>query len=248
MNKAPLPPEEMIKYIESPTVKAIAQDWKNSELHWDDYVAVKKKELSPKFQILSFKHRTTNKILSLTDNKRYSAGPNAIGNPKQWFLDASEIYAIYSVKRLSDEVVFTIGDYVYKVEPNYAMPIAMFTTSLNQLVVWADNHGIDIFEAKIATKILTTEDGTDVYNPSRVIHCVNRSILNVVACSAYRVKTMYSSVYYLYFDSVDKAHDYIASRQRVISIHELEKLTIYPGSIQLSTIIDYINKKEEANG
>lgn len=119
------------------------------------------------YQILAIKDSINNDVFTLRENGEY-----VVTSIKQWnnrkdiLYDASFFfkdsrYVIYSVKRLSDNKVFTIGDRIIVGTKNYDVKYACYSKMgasfiIQSFILDKDTHGLD---APIGIYVQDTKDG-----------------------------------------------------------------------------------------
>jgi hypothetical protein len=132
------------------------------------------------------------------------------------YKENSEVIKIHSVKRLSDDVIFSIGD-----TTNGGI-IKEFSIHGSKLQLKVDGLiFLDDFLVK-KTKIFTSEDGVDIYEGDVVtwLHGDNMSIANIGKAHS----SMYKHL--KYFSTKEKAEEYINFRKPCLSINDIKSISV----------------------
>jgi hypothetical protein len=178
------------------------------------------------YEILSFKcndFRSTF-VWNITDDKKYHSG---VINDKNWSLDEmldskNEMY-IYSIKRLSDGEIFTIGD---KLE--YNMIIKKFKI---QNFGFGDKMTAEDEEPrrflnelkKIKKPLFTTEDGVDIFEDEQ--HFTVDYDFNCIKTKRI-TKPLDNDIK---FSTKEKAEEYILMNKPCLSLKEIKETTTIKG-------------------
>ena len=195
------------------------------------------------YEILSFKHNCGG-VFSKSyskDNSKFSQVPEGDEYSEENLLK-DKTFEIYSVKRLSDGEVFSIGDKItgtysinenLKVGPGY-VTIKSFdiinerylrvghTTGISNI---NSNYKVFYRWAKYIekTKLFTTEDGVDIFEGDYCSH-VNITDLTKRTRTSYNTGGSYSPKSTKYFSTEEKAEEYIIMNKPCLSINDLLKL------------------------
>lgn len=138
-------------------------------------------------------------------------------------------YAIHSVKRLSDGEIFIIGDYVEN-PVGQRFKISEFYLDCNKEKMLCNGLGtgaghVGIHKIKKVKKILTTEDGVDVFSGDEVI-AVN--VDNLIIHAKTPLKTGESVKYgnYKYFHHLKNAEEFVLINTPCLSIADIQDVYV----------------------
>lgn len=141
-------------------------------------------------------------------------------------------FDIYSVKRLSDNTVFTVGDTIFS---NDFKPTKLEKITIRDnggIAMWGKYHSNMLGEIELASCIIkkplfTTEDGVDIYE-SNTYYFIS---INWKTCYKFIIHEGYAQKGYLcgeqvkdfiYFSSKEKAEEYIIMNKPCLSINDLK--------------------------
>ena len=159
-------------------------------------------------------------ILSLIASERHpqhKKGSKFLHNKDYGFKNMypTEFWDIYSVKRISDNKIFTIGD-------SYEDLI------IEKMFMSVDNNIITTYKPKAKQPLFTTEDGVDIFEGDLVV-CFDKDSFCI------RNKTYLFKEYdkndrtYLFFSTKEKAEEYILMNKPVLSLKEIKETTTIKG-------------------
>lgn len=208
--------------LENDTIDAYPEFWK--EVEEKDY------------EILSFIDKENKNIFN---DIRYSTnGTQKLYYPNKsnsWVNETSPIgeYPIYSVKRLSDGEIFTIGDRVAMNkhwERNTSCIIKSFgirsDNKLSFIIRQDDKIQSDYFLCdelyKVKQPLFTTEDGVDIVYNYEIIFALDESKFTFMSKKAVNYKNQYGYLHYFKAFSTEKAaEDYIFKNKPVLSYNDV---------------------------
>lgn len=135
--------------------------------------------------------------------------------------------SIHSVKRLSDEEIFTVGDEItYNNLIGYSQPIKSieivendgikFDVTLGYIYLTLEN--CKAFHSK--KKLFTTEDGIDVYVEDIIFH-TNRNLTYPIYKTTAIPSDTGSNKDFIYFSTREKAEEYIIYNKPCLSLKDL---------------------------
>lgn len=175
------------------------------------------------YEILSFKDKCSTRILILKNNmyrdgNMYLSFDKLINNTRYW--------QIHSVKRLSDDEVFTIGD---KLETGIIKKFYLPDNIQKEITIHVTKDDEDTYlsEAKhIKQPLFTTEDGVDIFEDDTFV-IVNKFDL-YICNSNVTSKEIYNKIWdgsdgYLQFSTKEKAEEYILMNKPCLSLNDIFK-------------------------
>lgn len=200
------------------------------------------------YEILSFKGVLTGMIYHLTDNKLYKPHSGAGCSLKEALVSDSDLN-IYSVKRLSDGEIFTIGDNI-KHKNNVTYPVGIITclhivssvifVTINDRIKGFDTN-ISLVEQYKQQPLFTTEDDVDIYNLNRVWYLrQNNLIINEIYDVLATNKSKDTN--HLYFSTKEAAEEYILMNKPCLSIKEITPIF---GQMHLDNSITVLDRMTE---
>ena len=165
-------------------------------------------------------------------------------------------FTIHSVRRLSDNEVFTVGDKVkvdfkstikgFKIDKTYIQPgISVFT---NGYIV-DDFNNCCLSYIQKDTPIFTTHDGVDIYETDNFV-IINKNSLELVDDGKLKSISYIQKRYriwdgsdgYLQFSTKEVAIDYIIMNKPCLSIKDITEST----NFKFQTVIEELKKKVKA--
>lgn len=145
-------------------------------------------------------------------------------------LKGGEHCHIYSIKRLSDGEIFTIGDNVVNVAKETITKIKSFSTepcscTLGRLCVFYEDGSFDYFYDVQKSKpvLFTTEDGVDIFENNTSIFHVDKA-LNIKFIKHKDFKVISQNV--KYFSTKEKAEEYVILNKPCLSIKDIQSIYI----------------------
>lgn len=232
-------------------------DWYKFALKYnaENYVNQNKKE----YKILSFKGtrgiylRNGNKdIWELNDVPQ-------IDRTEKHYLNNPNTYQVYSVKRLSDGEVFTIGDKITgKSQYNCIINSIELNPNCNQIMFNRLDEGIDLINAKhIKQPLFTTEDGIDIFESSDIFYYVKFTQYNMTIGKPFEIVRgthptfKYEPQYEKYFSTKEAAEEYIIMNKPCLSVNDVEHWikkhrTLDENSIAIVDLIKKLKKIVES--
>ena len=145
---------------------------------------------------------------------------------------------IYSVKRLSDGEIFTIGDIIdTKVDDKYKQEILEINLRINynllkDKLIFKTKAGYVVINIAVKNKqpLFTTEDGVDIFEGDN-IYWVNINTFEKINCNKYNddlgeisIKSLLSKKYEckaIAFSTKEKAEEYILMNKSVLSLNDI---------------------------
>lgn len=150
--------------------------------------------------------------------------------------------SIYSVKRLSDGIIFTINDLVKNYFPTHDH-IKSINLIDNEVIIKFEKGSVKLCNAiKIIPKqkLFTTEDGVDVFEGNKYYYIYQNQIFDRIAVDA-----KYASLKGYYFSAKGVAEEYILLNKQCLSLQELLDRSIEtndPDDSSFELYIDDIKK------
>lgn len=145
-----------------------SNDYAAEQYHLTEFVNMKKREKrSPEYEVLSYRSKLTDLIISV-----------AAHQPDQ---PISPLYAIHSVRRLSDGEVFELGKNVQHVDGHYSAVITEFylpSDERGEMWFYCDGQKDTVKNLNNFTNLptpkplFTTEDGVDLFSISDTVYGV----------------------------------------------------------------------------
>jgi len=134
---------------------------------------------------------------------------------------------IYSVKRLSDDVEFKIGDkYILRYNKGAVVsPIKNFVNCSDDIIIYTEHGDMIYFDCwtniSINEKVLTTEDGVDVYEGNKIF------ALSSVDTPVYTIsvpnKKEYLNPLNKYFSTEESAKEYSIMNTPLLTLQEIKE-------------------------
>lgn len=172
--------------------------------------------IEPTYKILSFRSLQSFKAGHIVEMKRNSYGPER-------YLKDSDYWEVHSVKRLSDDEVFTIGDNTNKgvIESfrNYDNVMHCSCKVKNEIIYFNGNINKLSHSKK---PLFTTEDDVDIYEGDK---CFGVEIINnykltkKLTCI---IQPTHPRRHCLYFSTKKAAEEYILFNKPCLSIKDVE--------------------------
>ena len=148
---------------------------------------------------------------------------------------------IYSVERLSDGEVFTVGDKVKVYQHGSTKTITEIIINVNSLVIegiWLrlDSGSCHMTHAiKVENPISLTHDGKDIF-PEDIVWYVNKENFYHDYIKAYP-EVKFNSDIRAYFLTEEEAKEYIIENKPALSIKEFWEITTMSGSNRVKSIV-----------
>lgn len=219
-------------YPGSPYINSVFQLYKHYKGDYHKHPEFWEEIIEKNYEILSFKHLNLNIFVKIISNDcyYYDDKPFYYEGIDQSFtlkklVDHPE-WNIHSVKRLSDNVVFTIGD---KVQDSLTDNLTDF--KIQEIVYF--NEGVKIIcNAKSGTtmplntirhikkQLFTTEDGIDVFE-NDYITTIHKEDLRILSEGNFVGPFGRKSENYLYFSTLEKAKEYVLMNKPCLSINDI---------------------------
>lgn len=216
-------------------VMEFAIKWLNQSVDWaikHDYAAAPSpiqielqqfkasKQLKQDWEIISLKN--DGDIYKLIVDQTYMSGAHTVS--LKWALENK--FQIHSVKRLSDETIFTIGDKVS--DTTYSVNL-----SITDFVI--DNACLRIQCRPLASKwhineiqkvqsLFTTEDGCPAYENYKVALLSTDNWLISYPVTAPQIPFKGDHNQFKYFSTIEKAEEWVYLNKKSISINDLKEL------------------------
>ena len=138
----------------------------------------------------------------------------------------SSFKTIKSVKRLSDNTIFSIGDKIKCINSRVNKPEAIIKIELNKegtpclFTNTFCNNGVNIFKAIKCEKILTTEDGVEIFENDAVF-CVDNAFSDPFKSNGLAIRNSPNSRNnYKYFSTKNAAEEYVKSNKGPLFVTE----------------------------
>lgn len=201
------------------------------------------------YQILSFKQNSGITELWKVDTIRGSGYWSREGYMTTPYTTAeilsNKLYAIHSVKRLSDGEVFTIGDAI-KERTTQTAYIIRFEITAYTLVAIIDSGSMRVMDSwrKVVTKtpLFKTEDGVDIYEGDKItiVNTKDFRISNTDIPENHirgHCRVWDGSDGYLQFSSKQAAEEYIILNKPCLSLMDLKKAGYISASQTLKQLV-----------
>ena len=164
-----------------------------------------------------------------------------LSDSHQFYID--ERCKIYSIKRISDNSIFTIGDDVLSKTcgvPNKILSIEIIN---NKIRLCPRNSFYNLEDIKkVKQKLFTTEDGINIFEGDNVNWvCDNYEYFNTINIDKTHCNLIngYSKGIYKIFSTKEKAEEYILMNKPVLSLNDIKNCRI-----KNSKLISRIKLKE----
>ncbi len=139
-----------------------------------------------------------------------------------------ETYGIKSVKRLSDNVVFTIGDSIKTGEiKKFYLPSGI----QKEVTLWVTMSDEDTYLSEATHKpkpLFTTEDGVDIFEGNSYVKLNSHTSWDIV--TGFISEGAHGSYTGLKFSTKEKAEEYVLMNKPCLSINDVLGKTKYPGN------------------
>lgn len=152
------------------------------------------------------------------------------------------LFLIYSIKRLSDNEIFTIGDKI-TVKGNKKLGII----SIDILRDWSDGYfgdadiALENFIKVIEKPLFTTTDGVDIFKGDKYYNLDYYYNLKLIK-NASMIKPSFDIS--KYFSTKEKAEEYIIYNKSVLSLNDLIKLDVSKdGEVYIDEVEKLIKQK-----
>jgi len=181
------------------------------------------------YEILSFKDLHSSRILKLSPNKQYYQDGNMY-LPIEKLLPNIKNWKIYSVKRLSDDEIFTIGDIIYKTFPIVEFEIHDKENTILVSSYLGKKYSSGIYNERLENlkkikkplfTLFTTEDGVNIFEGDTYFS-VNKKYWRVEepenTCKI-NYETYHKNQYN--FSTKEKAEEYILMNKPLLSLSDV---------------------------
>ena len=157
-------------------------------------------------------------ILSLVASERnpqHKKGSKFLHNKDYKFKNMypTEFWDIYSVKRISDNKIFTIGDFYEDL-------------IIEKMFMSVAGDILTTYKPKVKQPLFTTEDGVDIFEGD-YSYGVHNSKFDIVAIK--HVNTVYVTDNFIEFSTKEKAEEYILMNKPCLSLKEIKETTTIKG-------------------
>ena len=200
-----------IGYISSPNplVKDKAHYWNGNWFNPKNYPEFWQEVVEKDYEILS--------LIASERHPQHKKGSKFLHNKDYGFKNMypTEFWDIYSVKRISDNKIFTIGD-------SYEDLI------IEKMFMSVDNNIITTYKPKAKQPLFTTEDGVDIFDGNKYFICT-ASLGNCINNEGIVGKFFKTNPNYKYFSTKEKAEEYILMNKPVLSLKEIKETTTIKG-------------------
>jgi hypothetical protein len=223
IKKLPFENSPEIGYISKPTPeKDGTHYWNHNWFNPKEYPEYWEKVAEKDYEIIAVRYQHNNNIY-IWDSKQFCCDGGVIDlscvlkGYVGTFKDGYKIY-IYTVKRLSDGIVFTVGDRVKQsnVKHNNIFTITGFEMDVNNEHLLAiGNGGIKLKKIEhYKAPLFTTEDGVDIYEGERVY--IVETAFNIVYSG-----NLYWKPIGVTFSNKQAAEEYVLMNKPCLSIKEI---------------------------
>ena len=179
-------------------------------------------------------------ILSLVaseKNPQHKKGSKFLHNKDYKFknMHPTEFWDIYSVKRISDNKIFTIGDFYEDL-------------IIEKMFMSVDGNILTKYKPKIKEPIFQTEDGVDIFEADN-IYWVNINTFEKINCNKYNddlgeisIKSLLSKKYEckaIAFSTKEKAEEFILLNKPCLSVNDIKNTfpRIFDGEKELIKLV-----------
>lgn len=171
----------------------------------------------------------------------------------------AEKYKIHSVKRLSDDEIFTIGDRINNENYSHSLDeIILYNNEIllqHNFATWKTSHNLKDVQ-KYKQLLFTTEDGVDIFEDDS-IYWVNINTFEKVNCNKYNddlgeisIKSLLSKKYEckaVGFSTKEKAEEYILMNKPCLSLNDILSLEILESNSDIELLENLIKLKIKYN-
>lgn len=224
------------------------------------------------YEILSFKADCSGiTLLELHDDQKYAYKKGSNYQNKGFLTEnqclKDSYYSIYSVKRLSDGEIFTIGDnldrecikYNLDRNQNKISLIKIVTNPPSQVIAnitdkfqtkdllmfstLGHNTNLNVLlkdAKKLKTPLFITEDSVDIFEGDCFIGI--DKYWNVYNCNTSSQVVKNNAENWIYYSTKEKAEEYIIMNKPCLNIRELQNFKIF-NSNQMNTLIQNVKNK-----
>jgi hypothetical protein len=150
------------RLLENPIVKELAEAYKAAgDLSWNEFIL--KKKVWP-YTILAFRSKKYGTIWSKNSEGKFDNSSNSTVSPEHWFLTdyAKDYYEIYSVRRNSDGIIFTIDNRI-STDTSHSIVVKGFIINSGDMIIRTSLGSVRMGLASKAVSILTTYEGIAKY-------------------------------------------------------------------------------------
>ena len=202
------------------TIDNLENDWiENYPEFWEEVV-------EKDYEILS--------LVASERNPQHKKGSKFLHNKDYGFKNMypTEFWDIYSVKRISDNKIFTIGDFYEDL-------------IIEKMVMSVDNNILTTYKPKIKKPIFKTEDGVDIYESDDNTNGNGKRLYQVALCNSEDFWNDEIKPYdlvilnnhsmrgnkedFLTFSTKEKAKEYILLNKPCLSLKEIKETTTIKG-------------------
>ncbi len=142
-----------------------------------------------------------------------------LSDSHQFYID--ERCKIYSIKRISDNSIFTIGDDVLSKTCSVPNKILSIEIINNKIRLYPRNSFYNLEDVcKAKQKLFTTEDGVDIFENSSEFYWLDKG-LNIKNSGHTTIYTNIPNT--LYFSTKEKAEEYILYNKPCLSLNDIFK-------------------------
>lgn len=221
-----------------PMANAVSAKYIENTNDWVEITKVQPKE----WEITAFRSILKGYIWELNKNGYYQTS-NSVQNDLDSMLTKGFTCVktgnveIYSIRRLSDNVEFKIGDVLVSGCGKQKI-IAISIDKYNEKNIWlhyfTDKYSQCTYrlnEVKKAEKLFTTEDGIDIFeeNPYTYVHLHSWHIDHAIANKTFNSINC-KSAYSKYFSTKEAAEEYVLINKPCLSINDLKGIFDYFGN------------------
>ena len=208
-------------------------DIKNNPEYWEE---VAEKD----YEILSFISSVPFKNGHIVHHKQ-----NNFDRRIETYLKDPE-WRIYSVKRLSDYEVFTVGDFVKEIITGQCKGWEIKEFSLKDNRCFTAGVNINNVE-KLREALFITEDGIEIFKRDEVTF-VRKADLRITGTTLTTNIDKEERIWdgsdgYLQFSTKEAAEEYILMNKPCLSITDIINITYSPSETKISTIINKLKEK-----
>ena len=186
--------------------------------------------IEKEYEILSFKQNSGIKELWLNDGRgwartNYNTGKRYTRPYSTEEILEHKMYSIYSVKRLSDGEIFTVGDKVSLQGIDNYSNIITLTVYGNNISINGYINSIQYYK-KQKQLLFTTEDDVDIFDGDNYFVVDTNRYIN---CGVYEASStttnLFRSPNYLRFSTIDATKEYIFNNNPCLSLNDIKKHT-----------------------
>jgi hypothetical protein len=195
-----------IGYISQPHLSQKDEDhyWNGLWFNPENYPEFWQPVVEKNYEILS--------LVASEKNPQHKKGSKFLHNKDYKFknMHPTEFWDIFSVKRISDNKIFTIGDFYEDL-------------IIEKMFMSVAGDILTTYKPKIKKPLFTTEDGVDIFEGD-YSYGVHNSKFDIVAIK--HINTVYVTDNFIEFSTKEKAEEYIIDNKPCLSVNDVAKIFV----------------------